>query len=354
MSGTDGADPPDDRDGSEGDGDADARGDGGPFDRLPVDVAVVVGGAVLVGALVVGGVVGGALRVVLAVPLVVFLPGYALLSVLFPAAPPADADRPSVWRLPTADGLGWVERCSLAVPASLAVVVFSVVGLGAVGLTPTTVAVVGTLVAVVAVASAAGAVRRDRLPPGVAYDVPAERWGAELRTRWGGDGGRSRLDRGLDVAVAVAVLLAVSGLAVGLAAPDNGESYTEAALLTEGPNGPVAGDYPENLTAGESTELLLTVANRLGTDATYDVVVVLDRVRGTNTTGSVTVLERSELSRFTLGVGDGREARRPLAVTPDLLGDDLRLSVFVYRGEAPASPSAATADEHLYLWVDVR
>ena len=345
----------DDEDGDpEAGDDADGRGNRGVLGSVPTDVPFVVGYALIVGALVVSGLVDGAVRVALAVPAVLFLPGYALLSVLVPATPPADADRPGIWRLPAADGLSWVERCSLAVPVSVAVGPLLVVTLGAFGVTPTTLAVTAALAGFVTVASAAGAVRRARLPAGVAYDVSAGRWAAELRTRWGGDGGRARLDRGLDVLVAVAVVLAVSGLAVGLAAPDRGESYTEAALLTNSSNGLVAGDYPETLSSGQSTDLVLTVDNRLGTDASYEVVVVLDRVRGTNTTGSLTVLERSELSRFGLDVADGEQVRRPLTVAPDLLGEDLRLSVFVYRGEAPSSPSGATADEHLYLWVDVQ
>ncbi|MFC7098972.1 DUF1616 domain-containing protein [Halobaculum marinum] len=320
--------------------------------RVPTDVPFVAGYALLVGVLVLAGVVGGAVRVVLAAPLILFLPGYALLSVLFPADRPADAERPSVWRLPTADGLGWFERCSLAVPTSVALGPLVAVSLAAVGVPLTTLTVTTTLVALVLLASAAGAVRRIQLAPAARYDVPVGRWREELRTRWGGDG--SRIDRGLDVLVALAVVLAVSGLAVGFAAPDTGESYTEAALLTQGNDRLVAGNYPEAVQAGQSTDLVLTLDNRLGVDAEYEVVVVLDRVRGANTTESLTVLERNELSRFSVSVADGQQAQQNLSVSPTLLGENLRLSVFVYRGEAPANPSGATADEHLYLWIDVR
>ncbi|MFC7137866.1 DUF1616 domain-containing protein [Halobaculum litoreum] len=327
------------------------RGTGaGPLGDIPRDAPAVAGYALLVGLLVLSGVVDGAVRVALAAPLILFLPGWALLSVLFPADRPTDADRPATWRLPLADGLGWVERCSLAVPASVALVPVLTILLAGLGVALTTVTITATLVAFVILMSAAGALRRTRIADGTAYRVPVDRWRAELRTRWGSAG---RVDRVLGVVLAVALLLAVGGLGVGLAAPQDGETYTDAALLTNGSDGLVAGNYPEEIRSGGSADLVLTVDNRLGTDTTYEVVVVLDRVRGTNGTESLTVLERSELSRFRLSVADGAQARENLTVSPDFLGQDLRLSVFVYRGEAPASPSSATADEHLYLWVDV-
>jgi len=320
------------------------------FERIPADAPLVACYAVLVGGAIVLGVVDGAVRVLLAAPLVGFLPGYSVLSALFPADRPAGTARPGSWRLPVGDGLGWVERCALSVATSLALIPLLAVLLGIAGVELSTSTVTGVLVAVVLVGVVVGGVRRFRVAPGRGYDVPVDRWRGELQAGWERAG---HADRALNAIVIVVALLAITGLAVGLAAPNQGESYTEAALLTDGPDGLVAGNFPETVSAGESLDLVLTVDNRLGTATEYEIVVVLDRVERTDEGRSLTVLERSELSRFGLSVVDGGQARRDITASPDLVGENLRMSVFVYRGDAPESPSASTASEHLYLWLDV-
>ncbi|UIP01538.1 DUF1616 domain-containing protein (plasmid) [Halobaculum sp. CBA1158] len=332
----------------------DPAGDGdGAIRSLPIDTPILIGYAIVAGAVIALGVVDGPLRVLLATPLVGVLPGYALLSVLFPGDRPADADRPTPWRLPLTDGLGWSERCSLSVVASLVLLPLIVVGLAVVGAPLATPSITATLVGVVVAGAVAGAVRRLRLPASSRYDLPSTRGTGTFGRPFGEGDGPNRADRVLSGAVAVAALLAVGGLAVGLAAPVDGESYTEAAVLTPGADGPVAGDYPASLSAGESTDLVVAVENRLGEAADYEVVLVLDRVEVDDSGETMTVLERSELTRFDLSLADGERTERDVSIAPDLIGEDLRLSVFVHRGEAPSSPSAETATEHLYLWVDV-
>ena len=322
----------------------------GVFDRLPADAPLVASYAVLAGGAIALGLVDGPARVLLAAPLVGFLPGYALLSMLFPADRPPEADRPGTWRLPAGDGLGWVERCSMSVAASVALVAILAVVLGGVGVGFSTVTTTATVTAVVLGATAAGASRRLRLAPKVGYDVPVVRWTTELRNSWGQ---ASRGDRLLHAAVAVVALLAVSGLAVGLAAPNDGESYTEAALLTPSEDGPVAAGYPDAVASEEPLDLVLTVENNLGRATEYEYVVVLDRVSTSADGADVRILERNVLTRDTVALGDGDTATRTLSSVPSMLGRDLRLSVFVYEDAAPESPSSTTADEHLYIWIDV-
>jgi len=321
---------------------------------VPVDAAVASAYAIGVGAAVVAGVVDGPLRTLLTVPLIGFLPGYAVLSALFPTSKPAEDGRAAAWRRPAASGLGWVERCSLSVGASLALLPPLVVLLTLGGATFTTITVTTALVALVVTGSAAGVVRRLRLSAEDRYAVPTARWRAEAGSVVGRESGRGHGDRALDVLLSIAVVVAVAGLAVGLAAPADGESYTEVSVLTPGSDGPVAGDYPETVRAGEPAELVVAVENELGTAAEYEVVIALDRVRRSDSGRSLTVLERSELSRFDLSAADGERVTRRTSPRPDLVGGDLRLNVFVYRGDAPESPSSDSALEHLYVWLDVR
>ncbi|WP_080506791.1 DUF1616 domain-containing protein [Halolamina pelagica] len=103
--------------------------------------------------------------------------------------------------------------------------------------------------------------------------------------------------------------------------------------------------------------MTLEVENQAGTNQSYTAVVVLERFSdprgGGETTALPTLVERAELSRTTLSVPGNATTTQSLAFTPTLLGDELRLSVYVYVGPAPESASPETADYHLYRWVDV-
>lgn len=315
------------------------------------DLGVVLAYALLGGFLVLAGFVDGPVRVLLAGPLLFFLPGYAVVAALFPAEPP-DADQSgaalssSVLRRP---GVEWVERGALSVAVSVVVLVLLAVAISLVAPSFATAPLVTVVVALTALVALLAGVRRMRLAPADRATLPVDRWHDEVRAAT--VDAESGVDAALNVALALAVVVAVAALAVGLAAPQSGEAYTEAALLTESDGELVAGDYPTDLTAGEPAEFTLAVENQEGAATDYTAVVLLQRVQ---TDGeSVTVLEQSELGRESLSVEAGERATQGVSVTPELLGDDLRMRVLVYQGEPPAEPTASAATEHLTLWVDV-
>jgi uncharacterized membrane protein len=308
------------------------------------DLVAVAGYAVVAGALLVSGTVTGAARVLVAAPLLGFLPGYALVAALFPARGPAgDAD--DRW----AGGPDWVERLSLAFAASLVVLVLSAVALSVLGVPLDAPPLAATAVGVTVAGSGVALLRRYRLPAGDRAAVPLSAWRTEVRA---GTREAPTLDAALNVALAVAVVVAASAVAVGLAAPDRGEAYTEVALLDDQGGELVAGNYTTALERGEPANVTLTVENREGAATEYTAVAVLERVR---TTGDdAAVLEREELDRRTLAVDDETTAQHELSVSPTMLGDDLRLNVFVYEGDAPSEATRTNADYHLYLWVSVQ
>jgi len=313
-----------------------------------LEVALVVGYALVAAALVVTEVVAGPLRVAVVAPFVGFLPGYALLSALFPGTDDGASGSVTTPRLQTG-GLAWFERCSLSIPASLGLLPILAVTLSGLGVPLTRVTVALTLLGVVSGSILVGAVRRRRLADRRPYAPPIGRWRRELRA---GVVDADGVDAALNVALALAVLLAVGGLGYGLAAPDRGETYTEAALLTQGDGALVAGGYTTAVTQGEPVPLTLSIENREDRRIDYTAVVVVERVR---TAGNATeILEREELARHSLSVPDDVTRTRTLNASPSVVGDRLRLGVYVYRGEPPASPTAANADERLFLWIDVR
>lgn len=318
----------------------------------PVDTPIVVAYTGLASLVLALGVADGPIRILLAAPLVGFLPGYALLSALFPGEPPTESGL-AIGRVRETDGLGWFVRCSLALPATIALLPLVAIGLAAAGVGFSTWSVVATLAAIIVVLMGVGTLRRRRLRTPHRYDVPLSRWRKELNPGPDADSTGGRFDAAGRVFLALVVVVAVAALGVGLAMPVDGESYTEAGLLTPTESGAVAGEYPETVPAGEELDLIVTLENHLGSDTRYEAVVVLDRVRVSNDGQDVTVLERAELTRFDQTVADGTTAERPVTVAPEMIGTDLRLSVFVYEGAAPESPSVESADEHLYIWFDV-
>ena len=315
--------------------------------RVALELSLVVGYALAATLLLVTESVGGPVRIAVAAPLVGFLPGYALLSALFPGTDGGEGGSLTTPRLQAA-GLAWFERCSLSVPASLGLLPILAIALSGLGFPLTGAVVAVTLLAVVVAFAAVGLARRLRLADRPSYAPPFGRWAREVRAKGiEADG----VDATLNVALALAVLLAMGGLGYGLVAPDRGETFTETALLTQGEDELVAGGYPTAVAQDEAVPLTLSVENREGRPIDYTAVVAVERVR-TDGEG-VEVLEREVLERRSLAVPDGATRTAALDPAPGIVGDRLRLTVYVYRGEAPESPGPGTADDRLFLWIDV-
>lgn len=300
----------------------------------------------VVGGLVLANVLDGPLRIVLAAPLLGFLPGYAVLDALFPTV---DSGCGAGERRRLSEGLSWGARVAVSVGLSIVLLPLLVVLLGTVGVALTTAPITLTLLVVVTVGITIGCYRRIRHGTADGYRVPTQRWRAELAAAT--TDADSRIDAALTIGLVLVVVLAMTGFAYGLAAPDRGESYTEVALLDQQGDELVAGNYPDTVTRGDPIDVTLTVENQEGVESVYTVLVVLERVR---TTGDdADVLEREQLDRRMVTVADGDTLREQVSVEPTMLGDDLRLSVLVVEGDTPDTIDSSTADHHLYLWIDV-
>lgn len=270
------------------------------------------------------------LRWALGLPLLVVLPGYALVSAVVPSAPgPSDAGARRI------GNPGWSVRVAASLATSVLVVAFVAVlcevvwgiRLVPVVLGVSIVTVVGTEVA---------AIRRMRCPPH-SRAAPLARLPGTLRAA-GARPGRTA------VTLLAAVVL-VGALTMAGAAPSGGTPYTEAFLLTDDGE-PVADEFPRDLTAGEPTTIDLAVENHEGEPTDYGVVVLLERVEN----GSVA--ERERLDAFELRLSPDERAVVEREVTPAMTGERLRLRVLVYEGGVPAGP-AASPDLRLRVWVGV-
>ena len=177
----------------------------------------------------------GTLRVVLGLPFVLFFPGYALITALFPGR----------------DDLDGIERVALSFGLSIAVV--PLLGL-ILNYTPWGIRlhpILITLLAFTFIMSVIADYRRGRLPVKkrfvVSLDIETARW-SDL----------SKLDKVLAVVLVCAVIFAVGSLYYVVTAPKTGEKFTEFYIL--GPGGK-AEDYPREMKKNEQKEVILGIVN---------------------------------------------------------------------------------------------
>lgn len=313
-----------------------------PFSRTlnvaPEDLLIAVLYVVIVGPLAGFGLVENVgFRTALGLPLVLFLPGYVLVSALFPAEHRA-GDRRTDRRLGTA------HRLALSVGASVALLSVVGVAFSVAGLPFAPVPVVTTLGTLVVLGAVVAAARRSQVPTERRYALSPSSYVARFRAWLFAPDGRGEVLLNGTLAVAVFVSLVAVGYAV--AVPADGESFTDFYVGSEEDD-----EYPTEFTLGQERTVPMGVENHEDEPASYTVVVQLQQV---STTGDeVTVEAADELDRRQIDVADGERWTGEQAVAPTMAGEDLRLVFLLYLGDAPADASTESAYENLYLWVDV-
>lgn len=324
---------------------------------LAVDAVLTlaaVGGA----AFVVDSGFGGPLQIVAGAFLVLFLPGYAVSTLLFPAdestraaSDPSPMSRNRSWYVggrdedgPTRAGLPFLERLAFGFGLSTAFVPVFAWTLDVALFDYQQGAIVAIATGTAAVAAFLGAIRRARTPEKTRYVLPLGAAVAGARTAFDGSNG----NRAVNVALACAVLLAVGAVTFSLAVPADGAQFTQVSLLTEQEDGSLtAGGYPEEFTNGTSSELVLLVENYEREQTKYTVVAQLQRVENGR------VVERDELKRESQTLSSGQSWQYGHRITPTMQGEDLQLVYYVYRGDAPAEPDEKSAYRTVNIWFDV-
>lgn len=343
-----------------------------PDRSVPTDVAAVLVFVAVADVVVLARGVPTPVRAAFGTTLLFFLPGYGVVTALFPAGPeartttgdwygtgatesPGEEVHPStdggdsVLEPPRGNSITGAERVALGVGASLAVIPLVGLALSATGLGFVLLHEVGALSLVAGGGVVVGWVRRSSLPEHRRFGVdPRERLGS-IRAA------AARLSRGdaaVSVLLVVAALVAAGALSYALLVPPAGGGYTELSLLTETEDGDlVASDYPAEFEPGETREVVSAVENEEGHAETYTLVVELQRIR-TGGEGSG-VVESRTLERRQVTVEDGDRAVEPLAITPEMQGEDLRVTVLLYEGSPSESRDPDDAYRHTYIWIDV-
>jgi len=314
---------------------------------LPVDLVLTAALAlvVLVGALV-PALGDSSLRYGLAI-VALYLPGYALVAALFPRGP-LEEGQIAETLLDRHGRLDGFERAVLSAATGLVATPLVGIGVEASPLAYRQEPVVATLTATVLLATAVAAYRRRQLPAAERY-TPGRRWRRAL-----GDVARGRPSTSaslLTVVVALSILVAAGGVLSVAITVDSGESYTELSLSTAQDDTLVAGDYPRSVTAGSPVSVVVGIENNEGTTQRYTVATRLERV--TEADGETSVVAVESFEPVTVTVEDGASRRIDHQVVPTATGEDLRLAVYLYRGDVPDQIGAATAYRSTHLWVTV-
>lgn len=361
-----------------------------PLRRLPADLVATVLLTLLTLVTVFVPVINETpLRVVFGLSFVLFLPGYAFIAALFPEAgnseptgavtdsdtetvtddesgqtavkpapiPGTEAAEQQVTETEAAptpatdqSGIDGVERVALSFGLSIAIV--PLIGLilnftpWGIRLLPVVTAVAGFTLGCVAVA----AQRRWAVPPADRFRVPFAAWVTAGKQELFEPANRT--DAALNIVLGLSVLLAVASVGYAVAVPPQGEQFSEFYLLTETPEGELVADgYPETMGVNETAELIVGIGNNEYEPTTYTVVVQFQEV--TVDGNQSTVQTRTELDRFETTVEHNQTHHERHTLQPTRTGEDLRVQYLLYRGDAPATPTAETAYRELHLWINV-
>jgi uncharacterized membrane protein len=249
-----------------------------------------------------------ALRIVLGLPLVLFFPGYSLMSVLYPRK----------------NAIERIEKFALCCGISIAMV--SLTGL-ILNYTPWRISLYSILIslAVVVIAlSIAGWFRQRNLPetekPAISISIKKSFISAQSRT-----------NKILMVTLTILVLCAIGMLVYLSTTPRAGEKYSEFYIL--GLNGK-ASDYPVKVALGESGKVIVGIINHEQKATDYKVEIKID---GT-----------SNFEMGPLRLADEEKSESTISFTPRKAGVQQKVEFLLYKNgqEQP--------DATVYFWIDVK
>ena len=281
---------------------------------------------------------------------VLFAPGYALVSALFPRKNSDSTLFEDIRPEMTADGgtVTAVERLLLAVGLSVCVVPLLGLGLSyrPQGFDGSTLLVLtGTLTILF---TGLGAFRRQQALPWKRFDPNARRFVGDSVRAFNAARDRSPIT----ILLVIGLVVAAGGIGLAVLDAERGEQFTSLYLLSEDPETGegVADNYPEEIPVGESENLTVGVTNNEGERTQYSVVVQLQSLGpGGN------IQEVQTLDTFRRTVAPGETWEQPHEITPALTGDDLRVTYLVTIDGTPENTLYRPADAYrsVHFWIDV-
>ncbi|MCC4767980.1 DUF1616 domain-containing protein [Methanosarcina sp. DH1] len=256
-------------------------------------------------------------RNILGLPLVLFLPGYALIAALFPAKSDLDG----------------IERVALSFGLSIAVV--PLIGLG-LNYTPwgiRTLPILISLSAFTFIMCGLAYLRRISLPENEAFNISFKAAALSLKGEIM-ETSDSKLDRALTVFLIISILLSIATLAYVVVSPKEGEHFTEFYLL--GPEGK-ADNYTTNYTLGQSGTVIVGVVNHEYRPVNYTMEIKLENK-------SLFLPENVKH----INLAHNATWEEPVTIMPPVEGKNLKLQFLLFNDTEKSVPY-----RDLHLWVNV-
>ncbi len=252
------------------------------------------------------------IRTVIGIPMVLFLPGYALIAALFPNKSDLDG----------------IERLALSFGLSIAVV--PLIGLG-LNFTPFGIRLLPILISLSIFSFVMCWIaywRRSKLSSEESFSVPF----GEMYSSVKGEifNSRSTMDKALTVILILSIIVSIVVLVYVIVTPKQGEKFTEFYILGE--NGKAEG-YPTSLEMGKNSSVIAGIVNHeyVLTNYTMDVV-----------------LRNETLNRYSISLMHNSTWEENVSFAPGIKGNNIKLGFLLYKEDNFTAPY-----RDLHLWVNV-
>jgi len=277
-------------------------------------------------------------RVIIALPVAIFIPGYCLTAALFPGKKDIDG----------------IERIALSI--GLSIMVVPLIGLWlnytiwGIRLTPLIIVLIIFTVLMAQIAQ----YRRFLLPEEERFSVLFDKTIQEIK-----DSSASQKDVPLSRAfrvIIIVALIASVGTTIGvILIPKTGERFTEFYIL--GQNG-TAADYPTNIIEGSSEQVIIGIDNHEYQNTNYIVEMWLTNITFNTTTNTTIVSRMERLDRFSLRLQHNVFYQEPHRFTAPATGFN-KLTFLLFKDTAPPDQVMGyerinSSYRNLQLWVTVR
>ncbi len=281
---------------------------------------------------------GTFLRVIFGVPVILFIPGYALIAALFPRASDIDG----------------IERVALSFGLSIAVV--PLIGL-ALNYTPWGIRldpIVTALVIFTICMCLAAQYRRACVPEGERFSVPVDAIRGSIVSEFFPKDA-TRTDRILSIVLLIAIIAAVATTVFVIVVPKEGEKFTEFFILGEGKK---AADYPSLILTGENATVYIGIGNHEYRPVTYTVETWAQTMDFNEKTNTSVLRAMDRIDRFTVPVAHNETVISPYTFTMKKTGYN-RVQFLLFNGTAPGDnikgmDRVNASYRDLHLWVTVR
>jgi uncharacterized membrane protein len=279
------------------------------------------------------------LRIVLALPVLLFIPGYCLIAILFPKN----------------DDLGLVERLMLSVGFSIAIVPLIGFGLNftpwGIRLEPIVISLILLTWVMVLIAH----YQRAVLLPEERFRVSFSAIGGRIRQEFLPQGEKG-VDRFLSITLTLIIIVVILATVYVIVVPKEGaERFSEFYILGKNQT---AADYPDILVPAENYPMYIGVGNHEYRTMTYTIETWALRTEFNNVTNSSTIVEMDPNDRLSLTLAHNETKILPFNLFVSKPGYN-RIEFLLFNQSIPG-PEVTGNDRikasyrNLHLWVNNR